>query len=182
MTAAELFELYGLYIGIGLVALIAIAWLIMRANRKTSVVRESTIRDVLDEGAERAHRNQALIDAGQGPGELSQAANSQEIAHAGALADAEAGAQVTPNKPASPAGDDLTRIKGLGPKIAAMLNSMGVTTFGEIAAWSDADINRVDAKLGKFQGRILRDNWVEQAKMLSAGDDTEFSDKFGRNG
>ena len=98
------------------------------------------------------------------------------------MADAEAGAQVTPNKPASPAGDDLTRIKGLGPKIAAMLNSMGVTTFGEIAAWSDADINRVDAKLGKFQGRILRDNWVEQAKMLSAGDDTEFSDKFGRNG
>lgn len=182
MTATEILEAYGLYIAIGFAVAVAIVWLMGRANRKAKVVRESMTKDVLDEGAERASRNQALINAGRGPGELSQAANSQAVAHAGALADAEAGAQVTPSRPASPADDDLTRIKGLGPKIATLLREQGVTRFADIAAWNDADIERIDAQLGRFQGRIRRDAWVEQAKLLSAGDETGFTSKFGKNG
>lgn len=182
MTAAEIFEAYGLYIAIAVVALIILIWFVSRANRKTSVVRESMTKDVLDEGAERASRNQALIDSGSPAPTLSDVANTQKVAHAGAAADAEAGAQVVPSKPAAPIDDDLTRIKGLGPKLAAMLNNMGVTKFSEIAAWQEADINRIDAKLGKFQGRIQRDNWVEQAKLLSAGAESDFANKFGNNG
>jgi predicted flap endonuclease-1-like 5' DNA nuclease len=80
---------------------------------------------------------------------------------------------------ASGSGDDLTRLKGVGPKLAAQLGEMGVTTFSQIAAWQDADIDRIDAGLGRFQGRIRRDAWVEQARLLAAGDNVGFAAKFG---
>ena len=80
----------------------------------------------------------------------------------------------------SDAEDDLTRIKGLGPKISQLLQSLGVTSYAQIAAWSDTDIERIDAQLGKFQGRIRRDNWVEQAVLLSKGDASGFADRFGK--
>lgn len=182
MTAAEFINAYWPYLAIGLVAALIILWLVLRANRKTSVIRESMARDVLDEGAARAARNQALIDAGTPAPTLSDAANAQEVAHASAQADAEAGAQVVPDAPVSADADDLTRIKGLGPKIAAILNVHGITRFAQIAEWDDAMIDEIDAKLGKFAGRIRRDAWVEQAKLLSSGDESGFSAKFGQNG
>ncbi|WP_230206824.1 hypothetical protein [Novosphingobium sp. Gsoil 351] len=77
-------------------------------------------------------------------------------------------------------GDDLTRIKGLGPKIATLLRSLGVTRFDQIAAWGEADIARIDPQLGAFQGRIARDNWVEQAGYLAAGDVAGFEARFGK--
>ncbi|QSB45584.1 hypothetical protein EB810_04545 [Altererythrobacter sp. FM1] len=75
--------------------------------------------------------------------------------------------------------DDLTQIKGLGPKLAALLTEMGVTRFEQIAAWDDAEIDRVDAQLGRFQGRIRRDGWVEQAGYLAKGDLEGFRSRFG---
>ena len=79
-------------------------------------------------------------------------------------------------------GDDLTTIKGLGPKLATMLNEQGITSFAQIAEWDDAEVTRIDAMLGRFKGRITRDNWVEQAKLLAAGDNSGFAEKFGQNG
>jgi predicted flap endonuclease-1-like 5' DNA nuclease len=78
--------------------------------------------------------------------------------------------------------DDLKRIKGLGPKLATLLASLGVTRFDQIAAWSEADIAEVDRFLGTFQGRIARDNWVEQAAYLARGDEAGFAAKFGALG
>jgi predicted flap endonuclease-1-like 5' DNA nuclease len=80
------------------------------------------------------------------------------------------------------AGDDLTRIKGVGPKIAGLLHRQGVHHFAQIAAWNDSDITAVDATLGSFAGRPRRDQWVEQAKLLAAGDSTGFETKFGALG
>ena len=57
---------------------------------------------------------------------------------------------------------------------------MGITSFAEIAAWDEADIDRVDAQLGRFQGRIRRVNWTAQAKLLAAGDMAAYEYKFGR--
>lgn len=68
--------------------------------------------------------------------------------------------------PAVAVQDDLTRIKGLGPKAAAALADGGVTRFGQIAAWSDADIASWDEKING-RGRITRDDWVGQAKTLA---------------
>jgi predicted flap endonuclease-1-like 5' DNA nuclease len=187
----ELIETYWPYLLVGLAILIAIGAYLLLASRKTSVISDR--RDVLDEGAERAKRNTALIEARRHSDELSRAANSQQVAHATALADAEAGAQIAPAGTADPVPtpaaapvasttDDLTRIKGLGPKIANILGEMGVLRFADIAAWTDSDIDRIDAQLGRFQGRIRRDAWVEQAKLLSSGDESGFNAKFGQNG
>jgi hypothetical protein len=62
--------------------------------------------------------------------------------------------------------DDLKVLKGVGPKLEAMLNGMGVYTLKQIAGFSEANLAWVDANLTAFKGRPLRDGWVEQAKAL----------------
>lgn len=78
------------------------------------------------------------------------------------------------------APDDLLQIKGIGPKLNAVLNDIGVVRFDQIAAWSEADIARVDDHLGAFRGRIARDAWVEQADLLARGLIGEFEARFGK--
>ena len=71
--------------------------------------------------------------------------------------------------------DNLKEIKGVGPKMEAMLNEMGFYHFDQIAAWTSNEVAWVDANLKGFRGRVSRDNWVEQAKILASGGETEFS-------
>jgi len=74
-----------------------------------------------------------------------------------------------PGPDAAAAEDDLTRINGIGPVLHKRLNELGVTRFAQIAAWGAEDIGRIGGQL-KFKGRIERENWVEQAARLAAGD------------
>ncbi len=160
---AELLQANWIYLVAALVLGIIVAWWIFVANRKTKVEIEPK-----EEGDGTAKRNQALIDAppaASAPPPPPVTAAQREAA---------------PVPAASAASDDLTRIKGLGPKLKTQLGEMGITSFAQIAAWDDTEIDRVDARLGRFQGRIRRDNWVEQAKHLAAGDQAGFEDKFGR--
>ena len=120
--------------------------------------------DVLDEGSGPANRNQALIDAPPAAVDIASIASAETTKVA-------AGANVP---------DDLTRIKGVGPKLKALLISHGVTSFEQIAGWTDAEIDTIDAKLGRFEGRIRRDNWMEQAKFLAADDTAGYEGKFGK--
>ena len=71
--------------------------------------------------------------------------------------------------------DDLKRIKGIGPRLEQMCNMLGFWHYDQIANWSDAEIAWVDENLQGFQGRVTRDDWVAQAKILAAGGETEFS-------
>ena len=74
-----------------------------------------------------------------------------------------------PAKVDAPAGgDDLKRLSGVGPALEKKLLTAGVTTFAQIAAWTEADIAEFDEKLS-FKGRIEREGWVEQAKELAKG-------------
>jgi predicted flap endonuclease-1-like 5' DNA nuclease len=183
---------------LALVIGLLVAWWLFGRTAKEG--RRERRPDVLDEGAAPAQRNQALIDApsaaasatapppattaasfaGAGPdilggiGEIIGAAAAEEVADAAPPPRA-----AEPNPPAIEA-DDLLLIKGLGPKLVALLHGLGITTFAEIAAWSEADIDRIDPQLGAFAGRIRRDNWVEQAKFLAAGDKAGFEGKFGK--
>ena len=75
--------------------------------------------------------------------------------------------------------DDLKRIKGIGVLIEKKLNSLGVTTYEDIANWTSADIDRISQQLD-FKGRVQRENWVEQARILAAGGETEFSRRTDR--
>ena len=80
------------------------------------------------------------------------------------------------------AGDTLTTLKGLGPKAASRLNELGVTSFAQMAAWGEADIDAIDDQMGAFKGRIRRDRWVDQAKFLAKGDIAAFEESFGKLG
>lgn len=164
------------FILIGVLVLAIAVWALLRATRKAKVIDagESLKRDVLDEGAARASRNQALIDA-------PPAVVKPEPEPAPAAAPAPTPPPVAAPAPAASA-DDLTRIKGLGPKIAALLNELGVTSYAQIAAWRAEDAAAIDAKLGRFSGRISRDQWIAQAQLLAAGDEAGFVKKFGQNG
>ncbi len=77
------------------------------------------------------------------------------------------------------AADDLLQIKGVGPKLNALANSLGIMRFDQIAAWSAQDIAKVDVHLAKFKGRIVRDEWVHQAKLLASGDIAAFEERYG---
>jgi predicted flap endonuclease-1-like 5' DNA nuclease len=78
-----------------------------------------------------------------------------------------------------PGGDDLKRIRGIGVLIEKRLKSLGVTTYDHIANWTSGDIDRVSQTLD-FKGRVERENWVEQARILSSGGQTEFSRRVDR--
>ena len=67
------------------------------------------------------------------------------------------------------AADELTRIKGIGPKLSTTLNDLGIFHFRQIAAWEDAEAKWVDDFLA-FKGRVAREQWIEQAqKFMSNG-------------
>ena len=73
--------------------------------------------------------------------------------------------------------DDLKMIKGIGPKLEKLLNSLGIYHFDQIAAWGEPEIAWMDENLEGFKGRVSRDDWVAQAKVLAAGGTTEFAAK-----
>ncbi|NNU81834.1 NADH:ubiquinone oxidoreductase [Halovulum dunhuangense] len=68
--------------------------------------------------------------------------------------------------PRGGAADDLKLIKGVGPKLEALLHDMGYFHFEQIAAWTEAEVAWVDENLEGFKGRVSRDEWVAQARDL----------------
>ena len=68
--------------------------------------------------------------------------------------------------------DDLKLIKGIGPVMEATLNELGVTTFKQLADFTQSDIDKVSKAIGAFPGRIERDNWVGKAKTFIDGQNT----------
>jgi large subunit ribosomal protein L21 len=116
------------------------------------------VTEILEQGAD-SSGVKAAIGAGKAP----RTAAPAEEAPAPKKA-------VAPTKPAAAraeGGDDLTKLSGVGPKLAEKLQGAGVTSFAQIAAWTEEDIAEFDEKLS-FKGRIEREGWVEQAKALAA--------------
>jgi NADH-quinone oxidoreductase subunit E len=98
---------------------------------------------------------------------------------AGGAAGGEAAVKPAPASLDRPA-DDLKRIKGVGPKLEAALHAVGVRHFDQIAGWTPAEVAWMDANLEGFKGRVTRDDWVAQAKILASGGETEFSERVER--
>ena len=97
-------------------------------------------------------------------GAAPRAAASPKAAKPGGLAKARGG------KP-----DDLKPLKGVGAKLEKLLNSLGFFHFDQIAEWSASELAWVDDNLEGFKGRASRDRWIDQAKVLAKGGQTEFS-------
>ncbi|MEI4262017.1 50S ribosomal protein L21 [Roseovarius sp. D0-M9] len=76
--------------------------------------------------------------------------------------------KAAPKKAAAKGGDDLKQLSGVGPALEKKLHEAGVTSFAQIAAWTDADVAEMDEKLS-FKGRIEREGWIDQAKELTKG-------------
>jgi predicted flap endonuclease-1-like 5' DNA nuclease len=171
--AAQLQENWILVVA-ALVVLALVAWWLFVASRRTKV--EIELR--ADDGAP-ARRNQALIDA---PPAATVDAEIPPPTPQGLAGVGEVVAAMAEPVPVDlPDGaDDLTRIKGLGPKLVEQLRALGVTRFAQIAAWDEAEIDRIDALLGRFQGRIRRDDWPAQARLLAGGDTAGYEAKFGK--
>jgi predicted flap endonuclease-1-like 5' DNA nuclease len=110
--------------------------------------------------------------------------DAEAVVAAGASADTDSasdtGAAAKPEMLSAPkagGADDLKQIKGVGPKLEQLLNSMGVYHFDQIAGWTTEEIAWVDENLQGFKGRVSRDDWVAQARVLAEGGATDFSDK-----
>ncbi|MGE3709914.1 MAG: hypothetical protein AB7G35_09600 [Hyphomicrobiaceae bacterium] len=71
------------------------------------------------------------------------------------------------------------RIRGIGPLIEQRLTALGVTRLHQIASWDAAEVERIEAALG-LNGRVVREQWVEQARILAGGGETEFSRRIDR--
>lgn len=188
-----------LVIGLAVLAVLLVGFILLRRG-STGARRREYKPDVLDEGAASIQRNQALIDAAPaaqiitappvsvglaGVGEA-VAVGAQDVVEEAEVEGApEASAAPEPEPAPEPApaasnADDLSRIKGLGPKLQALLPTLGITTYAQIAALTEADLAELDGKLGAFAGRPAKDNWVEQARFLAAGDTAGFEAKFGK--
>lgn len=194
---AILLEQYWWLFLVALLIGIIVAWWIFAANA-TARIPTTRAPDALDKDAPPARRNQALIDAppaaAAAPAALGEAvASPPRPAPAVPAEEAPAPPQPAAPSPAATApastapantapaqADDFTRIKGVGPKLNTLLHSLGVTSFAQIAGWDEADIDRIDAQLGNFQGRVRRDKWVEQAAYLAKGDTAGFESRFGK--
>lgn len=85
-------------------------------------------------------------------------------------------------EPAAGAGQPLTLLKGLGPRAATRLEALGITSVEQLAALSPAEVTTLDGKMEALTGRIARDRWIEQAKLLAAGDIAGFEAAFGKLG
>ncbi len=118
--------------------------------------------------------------ANHAPAPSSVTLNEEPVAVTAKAAPAEASAAVG-TRPAAldaPRGgkaDDLRKIKGIGRKLEKLCHELGVYHFDQIAGWTADEVAWVDENLAGFKGRVSRDGWVEQAKILAAGGETEFS-------
>ena len=122
-------------------------------RQKLTLVR---VTEILSKGAEKSGVKSAV-------GKIATAA-----ATAPKAATAKAAAPKAKAAPAAASGegDDLTQLSGVGPALLKKLNAAGISTFAQIAAWTEADVAEFDEKLS-FKGRIEREGWIAQAKELA---------------
>jgi large subunit ribosomal protein L21 len=130
------------------------------------------ITDILASGAD-ASGIKAALGAGSAPAAAPSAPAKKpakakaEKAPAPAKAPAAKKAAKPAKAEAAPAAsDDLKKLSGVGPALEKKLNAAGITSYAQIAAWTDADVAAIDEQLS-FKGKIEREGWIDQAKELA---------------
>ncbi|MGR3462342.1 MAG: 50S ribosomal protein L21 [Roseovarius sp.] len=123
------------------------------------------VTEILEKGGAQSGVK-AAIGAGSVAGVAVAAAEAKKPAKAKPAAKPAAKTKAKAEAPAG--GDDLKKLSGVGPALEKKLVEAGVTSFAQIAAWTEADVAEMDEKLS-FKGRIEREGWIEQAKELTKG-------------
>lgn len=175
----EFFMDYGLWLLIALLVIIGIVFLLSGRSKPAEPPAPVDVRPV----------TAPVAAPGVAPMEPVAATPEQPVAVEPVVVAAEPvmappAPQPIPTSPAVAApvdgADDLLRLKGVGPKLNTLLMELGVTRYAQIAGWNETDIAAIDARLGNFKGRPVRDQWVDQAKYLAAGDIAGFEAKYGK--
>ena len=110
----------------------------------------------------------AIVEAVAAPVQAAlETAMAESATIAEAVPEAEAFIEAEVEAEVEATADDLTRLVGVGPRTAAALAERGVTTFAQLAAWTEVEMAAFDAKMS-LKGRSLRDAWRAQAKRLAA--------------
>jgi predicted flap endonuclease-1-like 5' DNA nuclease len=113
----------------------------------------------------RLARLTAEIEAVAGETGAEVAKTAKKAAKKTSAAVKQAVAPKTETKAKTVAADDLSKITGVGPAMVKKLAAEGITAYAQIAALTKADAAALDDKIGA-RGRIIRNNWVKQAKAL----------------
>lgn len=150
-----------------LIALIA-AFVLLRPRQRVQLSKDSAPL--------RPHMARPASSQGEGRGIASEAAAAVGDV-SGQIIDAPVHAHL-PGASGPP--DDLTQLKGVGPKLAATLNELGISRFTQLASLGEADLERIDRQLGPFKGRLQRDQVPLQADYLARGDRDGFEQRFGK--
>ena len=162
---------------VAVLAVLVLAFLIMRPRKAPRVERKA------DEGYVASTERPYMRSRGDGPegnGVTDEvAAATTDVA--GEVLGVPAHRELAGGAATGPA-DDLTRLKGVGPKFVARLNELGITRYEQLAGFSESELAHLDERLGPFRGRLARDRVAEQAAYLARGDVDGFEAKFGKLG
>jgi len=150
---------------VGLVIGLLVIYLVFRPRQQVRLTDSAPVRP-----------HMAQASAGEGRQITDEAA-----AAASDVAGQMLGAKVHEQLPgATGPPDDLIKLKGVGPKLAALLNERGITRFDQIVKLSESQVESLDASLGAFRGRFARDRIQEQADYLARGDIDGYEARFGK--
>jgi predicted flap endonuclease-1-like 5' DNA nuclease len=167
-----------LIVGGAVLAVIILVWLVLRLARRRQSI-ESKLRARIGDATDpyAVDRARPYHKAGEQPETEPPLDISQPAIP---LPGDFAGIAFPPHSTDHP--DELTRLKGVGPKLETLLNEQGVTRYEQLASLDEAGLVALDDRLGAFKGRLARDRVAEQARLLASGDTRAFEEKFGKLG
>ena len=163
-------EYWPLIVAAAVIGLIA-GWMIFRPRQRITLSSDVPVRPHMAPKSDVDGKR-----SGEGRGLFDEAA-----AATGDVTGQILGARVHEQLPgASGPPDPLQQLKGVGPKLATMLNERGIIRFEQIARMSPHQVEALDQSLGAFRGRFVRDRIVEQADYLARGDTDGYEERFGK--
>jgi predicted flap endonuclease-1-like 5' DNA nuclease len=168
----ELWNAYWPVILVGLIIGLIVGYLVFRPRQRVTLSNDTPVRPHMAaavqpaEAVEPPSRFQGITDeAARATGDV-----------AGDFLGTDVSGQL-PDHDGAP--DNLQALKGVGPKLAALLNAQGLTRFDQIASLTPGQVEALDAQLGAFRGRLTRDRVIEQAHYLARGDTDGYKQHFG---
>ena len=162
---SEVWATYWPVIVVGLIIGLIVGTLVFRPRQRVTLSSDTPVRPHMVRS----------VPAGEGRGISDEAA-----AAASDVAGQILGSRVHDELPgAIGTPDDLQLLKGVGPKMALLLNERGLTRFDQIASLSPGQVEALDVDLGVFRGRFTRDRIVEQAHYLARNDRDGYTQHFG---
>lgn len=163
----ELIQIYWPVFLVALIIGVIIGYLVLRPRQRIRLSEDIPLRPHMTTSAEPRGEGKAITDEA--------AAAATDVA--GQILNARVHEEL-PGASGPP--DDLVKLKGVGPKLAKILNQHGIARFDQIARLSPGQVEALDASLGAFRGRFERDRIVEQADYLARGDIDGYEAKFGK--